>query len=113
MTSHPRRRQNPLMIDIEPAAKTMTDLLASVSDDQLDLPTPCPNFSVGDLCDHVGTFAKAFTGVAEKDSSRTGAPPPAASANLEAGWRDRIAGDLQTLVAAWREQSAWDGMTNI
>lgn len=99
------------MIDIEPAANRMNQLLASIADDQLARPTPCPELSVGDLCDHVGTFAKAFTAVARKDLDRTGAPPPPTADNLESGWRTRVAGDLATLVEAWRDPAAWEGMT--
>ena len=80
-----------MMIDISPATDRMARLLAAVSDDQFDLPTPCPKSRVGDLIDHIGTFAKAFTAVARKDNRGTGAPPPPNAANLEAGWRDRIA----------------------
>jgi len=101
-----------MMIDIEPATKRMNDLLASISDHQLALPTPCPKSSVGDLCDHVGTFAVAFTAVARKDTSRSGAPPPPDARNLESGWRDRIGRDLETLVDAWRDPEAWQGMTS-
>jgi uncharacterized protein (TIGR03086 family) len=99
------------MMDIEPATRRMSTLLASIGDDQLELPTPCPSLSVGDLCDHISTFATAFTAVAQKDTSRTGTPPPPDAANLEAGWRARVAGDLETLAGAWREPESWQGMT--
>jgi uncharacterized protein (TIGR03086 family) len=100
------------MIDISPATDRMVSLLASVSEDQLDRPTPCPKACVGDLIDHVGTLTKAFIAVARKDSRGTGAPPQPSAANLEAGWRDRIARDLEMLADAWRDAAAWDGMTN-
>src|SRR5262249_23357107 len=42
----------------------------------------------------------------------TAGPPPAPSAaNLEPGWRERMASDLDVLAAAWAEPSAWEGMT--
>jgi uncharacterized protein (TIGR03086 family) len=100
-----------MMIDISPATDRMTRLLAAVSDDQFALPTPCPKSRVGDLVDHIGAFAKAFSAVARKDKSGTGAPPPPNAANLEAGWRDRIARDLAALADAWRDSAAWEGMT--
>jgi uncharacterized protein (TIGR03086 family) len=100
------------MIDLEPATRRMAGLLASVSDRQLDLPTPCPATSVGDLVDHVGTLTTGFTAVARKETSGGGGPPPApTAANLDEGWRERIARDLETLAQAWRDGSAWEGMT--
>jgi uncharacterized protein (TIGR03086 family) len=98
------------MIDLGPAASRMAKLLASVDDAQLEAPTPCPDSTLGDLIDHVGTFATAFVAVARKVATGTPPPPPDA-ANLEPGWRARIAGDLETLVAAWRDPAAWEGMT--
>lgn len=99
-----------MMIDIAPAADRMANLLASVSEQQFDLPTPCPEARLGDLIDHVGTVAKRFTAVARKENTRS-APPRPNAANLEAGWRDRIVRDLQTLAQVWRDATAWEGTT--
>jgi uncharacterized protein (TIGR03086 family) len=98
-----------MMIDIGPATVRMADLLASVSDDQLELPTPCPATPVGQLVDHIGTLTVAFTSVARKET--VGAPSPPSATNLEDGWRDRIARDLDTLAQAWQDGAAWAGMT--
>ncbi len=73
------------MIDIGPATDRMTNLLASVSEDQFGLPTPCPDISVGDLVDHVSGLTRGFTAVARKDVDRTQAPPKPDAAHLEAG----------------------------
>src|SRR5437764_589181 len=99
------------MIDIRPATNRMSHLLEQVSDDQFDRPTPCPDLSLGDVIDHVGTFARAFGAVARKDTAGLGAPPPAKAANLEDGWRGRIARDLDALADAWGAPEAWTGMT--
>ena len=102
------------MIDLQPASDRLARVLAAISDDDLGRPTPCPDMTIGDLVDHVGMFSKAFADVARKDTSGLageGAQPPADAANLEPGWRQRIADDLDALVAAWRDPAAWDGMT--
>ncbi len=90
----------------------MRALVASVTDEQLSLPTPCTAYTVGDLVEHVGGLAVAFTGAARKQ------PVPGAdqggsgdASRLEAGWRDRIDADLVELAVAWRDPSAYDGMT--
>jgi len=100
-----------MMIDISGATERMVSVLASVSEEQFDLPTPCPDASVGDLVDHVGTFATRFTAVARKESRGSGPPPRPSAANLDSGWKDRITRDLRTCAAAWREPEAWEGMT--
>jgi uncharacterized protein (TIGR03086 family) len=100
------------MIDLHPAAQRTMGLLASVADEQLALPTPCPASSVGDLIDHIGVFAVRFLAAAHKDSTDRASPPPAPSgANLEPGWRDRISRDLVALADAWQNPQAWSGST--
>jgi len=101
-----------VMIDIRPAATRMTSLLTALADAQLELPTPCPDMRVGDVVDHVGTFAKAFTAIARKDARDGATPPPATAANLEDGWRTRIARDLDVLGEAWLDSAAWEGETS-
>lgn len=107
-----RPRGLPGMIDLRPAVRRTIDVATSVADDQLDQPTPCPGSSVGDLIDHLGTFALAFTDAARKDTAgRTSPPPPPTAANLEPGWRDRLSRDLLALAEAWRDPQAWEGST--
>jgi uncharacterized protein (TIGR03086 family) len=100
------------MIDLGPAADRMTSLLAAVSDDWLERPTPCPDARLGDLVDHVGALTRGFTAVARKQVDGTERPTAPDAANLELAWRNRIASDLSTLVSAWRDPAAWEGMTS-
>ena len=53
-------------VDLEPAARRLADLVAGVPDELLDAPTPCPAYTLGDLVEHVGGAASAFTGAASK-----------------------------------------------
>jgi uncharacterized protein (TIGR03086 family) len=102
-----------VMIDLAPATKRVAELLSRVDDRQLGDPTPCPNNSVGDLIDHIGKLSLGFTASAEKRRDRASGPAPRPdSANLEGGWRTRIAQDLDTLASAWRPPSAWEGFTS-
>lgn len=92
----------------------MEMLVTGISDDQLELPTPCPSYRVGDLLDHIHTFTVAFTAAAAKDLDQLqDAPGPGDVARLPADWRERIPRNLTTLVQAWRDPFAWDGMTRI
>jgi uncharacterized protein (TIGR03086 family) len=101
------------MIDLGPAAGRVAALLTRVDDRQLGDPTPCPEATVGDLIDHIGSLTIGFAATAEKRRDRTSGPPPSPNAaNLEPHWRNRIARDLDRLAAAWRQPSAWEGTTS-
>jgi uncharacterized protein (TIGR03086 family) len=99
-------------VDLEPAARRLADLVASVPDELLDAPTPCPAYTVGDLVEHVGGAASAFTGAAIKDlGDATSQGPSGDASRLSDDWRTRIPRDLAALADAWREPDAWTGMT--
>src|SRR2546427_2894875 len=58
------------IVDLGPAAQRLADLVARVGDDELGKPTPCPAYTLGDLIEHVGGLALAFTAAANKDRGR-------------------------------------------
>jgi uncharacterized protein (TIGR03086 family) len=100
-----------MTVDLEPAARRMADLIRAVPD-ALAGPTPCPDYSLGDLVDHVGGLALAFTGAAKKATDdTTGHAPSGDASRLTDDWRTRIPTDLTALAAAWRDPAAWTGMT--
>jgi uncharacterized protein (TIGR03086 family) len=99
-------------VDIEPAAQRMADLVRGVPDQMLDAPTPCPAYNLGDLLDHVGGAALAFTGAARKETGDATSQGPSGDASrLGDDWRERIPRDVAALSDAWRDPEAWDGMT--
>jgi uncharacterized protein (TIGR03086 family) len=104
------------VIDLHPATERTIRVITALADDQLDLPTPCPDAVVGDLVDHLGVFALRFRAAAGKETggppSPPPPPPPPSGANLEAGWRERIARDLDDLADAWSDPRAWEGSTH-
>jgi uncharacterized protein (TIGR03086 family) len=100
------------IVDLAPAARRLADLVGGIPDDLLDAPTPCPAYTVGDLVDHVGGAALAFTGAAEKDMSEVTATGPSGDASrLGDDWRTRVPRDLVRMAEAWRDPTAWTGMT--
>ncbi len=100
------------MLDLEPATRTLADLVTGVRDDQLDGPTPCPGRSVGAMLDHTAGFALAFTAAAHHTEPPGGSRPPSASASrLADDWRTLIPARLAELADAWRDEAAWSGMT--
>lgn len=100
------------VIDLEPAARRMADLIRGVPDDRLDGPTPCPAYTLGDLVDHVAGLTLAFTGAAKKDTGDATSQGPSGDASrLSDDWRTRIPRDLAALADAWRDPEAWTGRT--
>ena len=102
------------MVDIGPAAQRLAGLVARVGDDELGQPTPCPSYTVGDLIDHVGGLALAFTAAADKEFGTYGDMAPSGDASrLVDDWRSRIPRDLAGLAEAWQKTDAWTGMTRV
>lgn len=99
------------MIDLKPACDRMIDALAGVADDQLASPTPCAEYTVGDLIDHVDGAAQGLTSVAGQESGEStdtdAAPEPAAADD----WRERLAKHVRMLGEAWDDPAAWQGTT--
>jgi uncharacterized protein (TIGR03086 family) len=101
-------------IDLTPAAQRLGDLLAGVPEDLLAGPTPCPDYTLGDLVDHIGGLASAFGAAAAKDiGEATGQAPAGDASRLAGDWKTWIARDLIALADAWRDPAAWTGMTQV
>ena len=101
------------VLDFDPAVRQLKAVLGGVTDEQLSGVTPCPDWTVGALLDHLGGLAVAFTDAARKASDPADtSPPPAPSADaLDPRWRDTVPARLEALSEAWRDPAAWDGMT--
>lgn len=100
-------------IDLEPAATRMTDLVRGTPEDRLDGPTPCSDYTVADLLDHISNLAEAFTDAARKSSPQAeGTPPAGDESHLNVDWHTRTPQRLDALVHAWRAPDARTGMTN-
>lgn len=100
------------LVDLEPATKLMTGLVTGVPDELLNRPTPCPEYTLGDLLDHVGGLALAFSAAARKSFGGAGAQGPSGdSSQLGPDWRTRIPAALAALAEAWHDPAAWTGMT--
>lgn len=100
-------------IDHGRAVAEMIRVLDGVGDDQLAARTPCEDYSVGDLVDHVGGLSLAFTWAATKQLGQgTSQGPSGDASRLDADWRTRIPAQLTAMAEAWRDPAAWEGMTH-
>src|SRR5256885_13995445 len=97
------------LIDLGPVAQRTAKLVESVADEDLGRPTPCPDYTVGDLVDHIGGAALAFAAAAKKDPLDGGGAGDAS--RLGDDWRTRIPQDVLGLADAWSAPDAWTGMT--
>ena len=99
-------------LDFDPPVRELRALLLGVDDDELTMPTPCPDWNVAALLDHLMGLAYAFTQAARKgsDGPGTSGPPPQPSAgHLSQHWRGRLPVLLEELATAWKDPRAWNG----
>jgi uncharacterized protein (TIGR03086 family) len=102
------------MIDMTSACARTADVLVAVKEDQLDGSTPCEKLSLRELVAHVGGLGVAFAAAGRKDLGElTDTPPGQGGYHLDDDWRAAYPGNLAGLAEAWRDASAWDGMTRV
>ena len=97
-------------LDLSPAAREVARVAGNVADDQLGAPTPCTEYSVSDLLNHLIGLSVAFRDAAHKTGGST-TPEAALAAGLDPQWRTTLPRRLDELVEAWKAPDAWTGMT--
>lgn len=102
------------MIDLKPACERMNEVLAGVADDQLSNPSPCVEYTVGDLIDHVDQVCRGSAAVARQDLDETvGAGTGPRALTLEPRWRATVAQHVTAVGEAWDNAAAWEGGANV
>jgi uncharacterized protein (TIGR03086 family) len=99
-------------LDLEPPARQLITLAGGVTDDMLQAPTPCGDYTVADLLAHVMGLTVAFRDAADKAGSPAQDAEPG-RAELDPGWRQQLPGRLLAMAEAWRAPQAWEGMTKV
>jgi uncharacterized protein (TIGR03086 family) len=101
-------------IDLRPASEHLSALIKAVPDNMLVGPTPCSNYCVGDLLDHIAGLTVAFGGAAVKASGESASMGPSGDGtNLDPDWRVSLPQRLESLVQAWAHLDAWTGTTRV
>ena len=103
-------------LDFDPPVRQIRALLLGVDDRDLPAPTPCPDWPVAALLDHLMGLSLAFTMAARKraDAPGAGGPPPEPSAGrLSPHWRSRLPVLLADLSIAWKDPAAWTGTAQV
>jgi uncharacterized protein (TIGR03086 family) len=100
--------------DLGPATDRLCMVVEGVSDDALVARTPCSEYSVGDLLDHLAGVTVAFGGAARKAEGESSTMAPwGNSLHLDPNWRTTIPRRLREMADAWREPHAWTGITRV
>lgn len=99
---------------MEAVCRYTANVVTTVRDDQLDLPTPCVGLTVGEVVAHVGQLGPAFAAAAHKQLGElTDSAPGEGGYHLDDGWRALYPVNLASLADAWSHAEAWEGMTRI
>lgn len=92
---------------LEVARARTVPLVRGVRDGQLDTPTPCADYDVRGLLNHLFHVVVQFQALAaKKDSDFTTTPD-----YLTGDWRGRFDDEVASLVAAWAAPGADEGVT--
>jgi uncharacterized protein (TIGR03086 family) len=102
------------MTDLGPATDELCALIEAVPEADLDEPTPCSEYSVGDLLDHLAGITVAFGGAAVKSRGESSTMGPWGEAtHLDPEWRTSLPQRLHDLARAWSNPTAWTGTTYV
>jgi len=99
-------------LDFDPPVRKLRALLLGVDNAELIHPTPCPDWTVAVLLDHLMVLSQAYAQAARKrtDAPGTAEPPPEPSAqHLSRHWRSRLPVLLEELATAWKDPASWAG----
>lgn len=98
-------------LDFDPPVRVLRALLLGVDDDELTATTPCPDWNVAALLDHLMGLSYAFALAARKRIDAAAAPPEPSTQHLLRHWRSRLPVLLEELATAWKDPAAWTGTT--
>ena len=101
------------MSHLSSAAEAMAAVARTISDDQLASKTPCREYDVRALVNHLLFWGPALAGAGRKES----VPPPAGAESevdlTAADWRGSLLALLNDITSSWAPPSAWDGETSM
>ena len=88
------------------AARTLP-IVRGTRDDQLAAATPCAEFQVRDLLNHLYQVVVNFQTLATRQPADFSTTPDV----LTDGWRDRFAAETDRLIEAWSDPAALEGVS--
>ncbi len=91
------------------AATTAVPVLRDITDEQFDAATPCTEFCVRDLVNHLYHVVVNFQFLARHEPADFSTTP---DYTADAAWRDGFAKETDQLVAAWSDPAALEGVSS-
>ncbi|MDA3625990.1 TIGR03086 family metal-binding protein [Saccharopolyspora sp. WRP15-2] len=95
------------------AASALAGVVAGIEPGQLTAPTPCTEYTVRDLLNHLLFWGPSLEAGARKEAVP---PPAAAEADVdltEGDWQQAVAQQLDRTARAWSAPGAWTGTTHM
>ncbi|WP_026162515.1 TIGR03086 family metal-binding protein [Kribbella catacumbae] len=93
------------------AAATTAKVVGAIEPSQLTAPTPCAEYDVRSLVNHLLFWGPSLEAAARKEARM---PPAAAESEIDltsGDWTSDLAGQLRRTADAWSDPAAWDGVT--
>ncbi|MFC3965384.1 TIGR03086 family metal-binding protein [Nocardia jiangsuensis] len=87
------------------AAAPLLRIAAAITPADLDRPTPCTDYDVAALVNHLLYWAPGLAAAGRREQ----APPPPESLPLDAEFAETLRPRVDEIVAAWSEPRAWQG----
>ncbi|MBL7256724.1 TIGR03086 family protein [Actinoplanes sp. LDG1-01] len=88
------------------AAERTVPIVQGIRDEQLADATPCAEYQVRDLLNHLFQVVVAFQGAAKREPLDMSDTPD----SIAGGWRERFARETELMIDAWSEPAALDGV---
>ncbi|TQM82426.1 uncharacterized protein (TIGR03086 family) [Saccharothrix saharensis] len=98
---------------IDHAVATALEVVGNVEPDRMDAPTPCAEFDVRALVNHLLFWGPSLNAAGRKASVALPAASEAEADLVSGDWAAELAAVLRDRVDAWREPSAWEGTTTL
>jgi uncharacterized protein (TIGR03086 family) len=95
------------------AGVPLAGLIDHIKPDQLDAPTPCTEFDVRRLINHLLFWAPSLEAAAYKRAVPTPAESESGVDLVEDDWASTLQGHVDRAVAAWSDPAAWHGVTQM
>ncbi|MET0426771.1 MAG: TIGR03086 family metal-binding protein [Actinoplanes sp.] len=89
------------------AAERTVPVVQQIQDDQLVLPTPCAEFQVRDLLNHLYQVVESFQALADRQPVDFSTTPD----RLTGDWRGAFAAETGKLADAWQDPATLEGVS--
>ncbi|MFH9414727.1 TIGR03086 family metal-binding protein [Streptomyces rochei] len=108
-TTSPTAAHVPVAVLLDAAARQAVPVVRGIEDDALSAPTPCADYDVRALVDHLHHVIVQFQELAAKRAADFSTTPSVVRPDTD--WRAAFAREADALVAAWAAPGAEEGTT--